>query len=103
MASSFKDWTGVDGDSISEYDFFEQSSKENKTPNGKAKTAEFVDRRFSELTQYILVMDDGTGYELGEETNEETVTNKPVALGFATVGVDEIGNLLEGEKRNCEG
>src|ERR1043166_9849970 len=37
-----------------------------------------------------------------EESNEQTVAQEIVASRFAVIGVDQIGDLLEGEERDAQ-
>ena len=55
-----------------------------------------------ELGHHLLVVDDRSGDELGEEGDEQQVVGEVVFAGLAAVGIDEVGDLLEGEERDAE-
>ncbi len=53
-----------------------------------------------ELGNGFPVVDDGAGDQLREKHHEQAVVQKLVFLGLALVSIDQVGNLLEGEKRD---
>ena len=49
----------------------------------------------SELRHHFLVVDDRAGNHLQKEGHEKHVIQKAVIFEFASLGIDEIGDLLK--------
>ncbi len=58
--------------------------------------------RLPELRHHLPVVDDRPGDQLREEGHEQAVVQEPVFRRFALGGIDQIGDLLEGEERDAE-
>jgi hypothetical protein len=56
-----------------------------------------------ELRDDLVVARDRPGDELGEERHEHAEIEEPVDVRLAAPKVDEVGDLLEGEKADAEG
>jgi len=54
------------------------------------------------LRHHFLVMNNRAGNKLGKKGHKQAVMGEVVLLGLAIVGVDKVGNLLEGKKGNCQ-
>jgi hypothetical protein len=89
-------------DVVCDDDFLEQADQQDGGADGGIDPAVVAPGLAHELRHHLLVVDDRPGDELGEEGDEEQVVGEVVFAGLAAVGIDEVGDLLEGEEGNAE-
>lgn len=91
------------GERVGDDQFLEEPQGEQGQPHGQVAVAQAEGPQAGELGHDLVVADDGARDELGKEGDEEGVMDEGVLLGQPLAAVDEIGDLLEGEKRDAQG
>ncbi len=88
----------IDRHAIGQHHLFEEPQGEDGQAHRQVFRLEAVNGRPGELGKHLMVVDDGAGNQLREEGHEEGVMQEAVFVGLATIGVDQVGDLLEGEE-----
>ena len=80
--------SGGDGcEVVGQHDLLEQAGEEDGQADREVHPALGAESAALELRQHLLVVDDGAGDELGEESDEEQVVDEMILLGFPAPGV----------------
>src|SRR5207249_3204231 len=87
---------------VGENHLLEQADDKNRQPKHEVARLYRKRPRPLDLAEYLAVMGNRPRQQLREEHHEKAVFEKIVLGHLAATGIDQIGDLLEGEKRNTE-
>ena len=96
-----EDRGGDAGEVVGDHHLLEQAAEED--PERDREVAVPAVMALAELRHHLAVMDQRPGDQVGEEGDEEQVVGEVILLGLAAVGIDEVGDLEEGEEGDREG
>ena len=91
---------GVDRDAVGQDHLLEQPDGEDRQADREVVQIDPIGAVLGELRDHLAVVNDRPGDQLRKEGHEQGVVDEALVTDLAAIGVDQIGDLLEGEERD---
>lgn len=91
-----------DGKGVGDHHLLEQTDQKEPQPQIDIAPVEDLVPQSIELRHHLLVMEDRTGEQMGEEGDEERVVEQVALLNQTFIGIDQERNLGDGKETDPE-